>query len=132
MKIHDFHLEPNIEYQKKYDCVISSNVIEHSPNPIHLILNFSKLITIDGWHFHAIPNAKHCFDKYRKITTIKHMVNDYMNGTDFSDETHLEEYFDSAVLKDGYQKKFHETYPVSYPYIHQHTFDPENVYELIG
>ena len=132
MVIHDFHLEPPVKYQNKFDCVISSNVIEHSPNPIKLLLNLSKLLNENGWIFHAIPSAKHCYDKYRNISNVEHMIEDYKNDTDLNDQTHIKDYYNSAVLKDGYQKGFHEIYPVTYPYIHQHTFDLKNVNDLFS
>ena len=129
-KIHDFHYNPEKINEKYFDCIISSNVIEHSPNPLLLILNFSKIVKEDGWHFHAIPNAKHSYDKFRKITCIEHLYEDFKRNTPLDDSSHISDYYKSAVIKDGYQKKFHENYPLSYPYIHQHVFNINNVYEM--
>ena len=129
-KIHDFHYNPEKINEKYFDCIISSNVIEHSPNPLLLILNFSKIVKEDGWHFHAIPNAKHSYDKFRKITCIEHLYEDFKRNTPLDDSSHISDYYKSAVIKDGYQKKLHEKYPLSYPYIHQHVFNINNVYEM--
>ena len=110
----------------KFDCSISSNLIEHSPNPIYLLLNFHFITRNNGYQYHAIPHYKYTYDVHRTPTTVAHMIEDFVNMTGISDPTHNEDYIQSAIVKHGWQKKFHEQYPVAYPYMHFHVFDEHN------
>jgi hypothetical protein len=58
------------------------------------------------------------------------MINDFINNTDCHDNFHNNDYIQSAIEKHGWQRSFHEKYPVSYPYMHFHVFDENNVKEL--
>ncbi|PKL18932.1 MAG: hypothetical protein CVV49_03570 [Spirochaetae bacterium HGW-Spirochaetae-5] len=116
----------------RYNNIISSNMIEHSPNPIFLLLNFHFMTKLEGHHFHAIPHYKYTYDCYRTPTTLEHMIGDFENQISFNDSTHNEDYINSAIVKHGWQKEFHEIYPVAYPYIHFHVFDQHNVSELFN
>lgn len=118
------------EWMPEFDAVISSNVLEHSPNPIFLLLNFYFITKKGGYQFHAIPHCKYTYDMFRKPTPIEHMVEDFERKTQTDDLTHNEDYIRSAIIKHGYMKKFHETHPVAYPFMHFHVFDENNVREL--
>lgn len=115
----------------KFDCSISSNVIEHSPNPIWFLLNFHYITSENGYQYHAIPNYRYTFDQYRKPTKLQHLIDDFEQMLWFDDTTHNQDYVMSAVEKHGHQKPFHEKYPVSYPFIHFHVFDEYNTAELM-
>ncbi|MBU1708652.1 MAG: hypothetical protein KKE17_01480 [Proteobacteria bacterium] len=116
--------------EDRYECSISSNMIEHSPNPIFLLLNFYYITQKDGYQYHAIPHYKYTYDRYRKTTKLEHLISDFTNMTDVDDQTHNEDYIQSAVVKDGWQRDFHKSYPVKYPFIHFHVFDENIVKEL--
>lgn len=114
-----------------YDSVISSNLIEHSPNPIFLLLNLHYLVKKEGYQFHAIPHYKYTYDCHRTPTPLAHIVEDFERGTDESDTTHDEDYRQSAIEKHGWMREFHKQYPVAHPYIHFHVFDEHNTRELM-
>lgn len=118
------------ELQYRYDCSISSNLLEHSPNPIWLLLNFYFITKKGGCQFHAIPHFRYTYDRFREPTAVEHFIEDFEKRADFSDTTHVDDYQQSAVVKDGWQKKFHEKYPLSYPFIHFHVFDEHNTRSL--
>jgi hypothetical protein len=121
------------ELSHKFDACISSNVLEHSFNPILLLLNFYYVTKKDGYQYHAIPHCRYIYDKLRPPTKIEHLIEDFTNKTDKNDTTHNREYIELAVNKNpGYPKKFHETYPVAYPVMHFHVFDENNTRELFG
>jgi hypothetical protein len=117
---------------RRFDSVISSNMIEHSPNPIWLLYNLHLLAKESGYQFHAIPHCKFTFDMFREPTSIDHLINDFVNKTGMADLTHNHDYYESAVVKHGWQRNFHERYPVTYPYIHFHVFDEQTVQDLCG
>jgi hypothetical protein len=114
----------------RYDCSISSNLIEHSPNPVFLLLNFYYITKEAGYQYHAIPHYKYTFDIYRNPTTLEHFIEDFENRATEEDSSHREDYRQSAVVKHGWQRDFHRKYPVSYPYMHYHVFDEVNVRQL--
>lgn len=131
--IMDMHSATNhIKLKHKYDCTISSNMIEHSPNPIWLLLNFHFITKENGCQYHAIPHYKYTYDCYRIPTSLDHLKEDFIKMKPFTDDFHNDDYIESAVVRHGWQKKFHEKYPVAYPYMHFHVFDENNTYELFN
>jgi len=128
LDMHSAHHDPSL--RGRYDCSISSNLIEHSPNPIFLLLNFFFITRKGGYQYHAIPHYKFTYDMYREPTKLEHLVEDFENMMDASDPTHKEDYIQSAIVKHGWQREFHEKYPVAYPYMHFHVFDEHNTRAL--
>jgi hypothetical protein len=114
----------------KFDASISSNVLEHSPNIIYLLLNFHLITKDEGWMFHTLPNFKYTYDRFREPTTIDHFIADFESHTGFSDRSHDYDYIQSAIEKDGWQREFHKKYPVNYPFMHYHVFDEINTKKL--
>jgi len=114
----------------RYDAIISSNVIEHSPNPIWFLLNLHFVGKPDGFQYHAIPHHKYTYDMYRKTTPVEHIIQDFETFTNQKDVTHTEDYAQSAIEKHGWQREFHKKYPLTYPYIHFHVFDEVNTRDL--
>lgn len=128
MDMHDAHEVRKLKH--RYDGSISSNLLEHSPNPIWLLLNFHFITKEEGRQFHAIPHYSFTYDKFRAPTPLEHMIEDFEKMADASDASHVEDYRQSAVVKDGWQRKFHEKYPLEYPFIHFHVFDENNTKAL--
>lgn len=127
----DMHFASNrTELEHKFDASISSNVLEHSPNIIFLLLNFHFITKQEGWMFHAIPNHEYTFDRFREPTELAHFVEDFENQMGFNDMSHNEDYVQSAIIKDGWQREFHQKYPVQYPFMHFHVFNKANTEEL--
>jgi len=129
----DMHFaQRNVTLHHKFDCSISSNVIEHTPNAIFMLLNFHLITKDDGWMFHALPNHRFTYDRFRSPTPLSHFIDDFESHQTFSDDTHVQDYIQSAIEKDGWQKTFHEIFPVAYPFMHFHVFDEENVKALFS
>lgn len=128
LDLHEAYLHPKLCH--KFDAVISSNVVEHAPNPIFFLLNCYFITKEDGYQYHAIPHYEYTYDMYRKPTSFKHFIEDFENKMGLNDATHVQDYIDSAIIKHGWQKKFHQKYPVAYPYIHHHVYNEFNTREL--
>jgi hypothetical protein len=62
---------------------------------------------------------------------LAHFIDDFKRQMEVSDVTHTEDYRQSAIVKDGWQKQFHEKYPLKYPFIHFHVFDEHNTRALL-
>jgi len=71
------------------DFVIANHFIEHCENPFLTIENILRVLKHAGHVFMAIPNKDYTFDKNRKITSIKHLLKDYIEGPEWSNYDHF-------------------------------------------
>lgn len=58
------------------DFVIANHVLEHSPDPIGALLNWSRVLRAGGILFFSVPMGAKSFDRGRAITTIEHFAED--------------------------------------------------------
>lgn len=63
-----------------YDWIIASHVIEHMPDIISFINDCDEILTDNGIIILAIPDACHCFDYMRQISSISRVIDAYLNG----------------------------------------------------
>ena len=105
-----------------YCYLVNSHVVEHSPNPIKLLVEFIRVIKVGGYIYTIIPNKEKIYDAVRCITKMDHLIDDYQRCIFTEDLTHHEEYLQMVSQNPG-MEAFHKIYPVGYPYIHYHTFD---------
>ena len=82
-------------HSEKYDFLLSCNVLEHIANPFKAISEWKRIVKKGGVLLLILPRKESNFDHKRKITSFKHLVNDYKNDMDESDLTHLPE-----IIKD--------------------------------
>jgi SAM-dependent methyltransferase len=75
----------------KYDFVASSHMLEHSANPLAVLCGWKRLLKEGGRLLLVLPHRDGTFDHRRRVTELRHLVQDYENQTDESDRTHLEE-----------------------------------------
>jgi|LauGreSuBDMM15SN_2_FD.fasta_scaffold00737_3 SAM-dependent methyltransferase len=67
------------------DFCVSSNVIEHHPNPIYFLLEQFRVTKPSGHVYVKIPNKEITYDRSRISTPISYLENKFINF-DFSDE----------------------------------------------
>jgi len=114
---------------KIYDCVISSNCLEHVANPIKALVEWKRVIKNDGYIFLVLPNANLTLDKRRKITKFNHLLDDYNSNIQEDDKTHVEDVIrNEAFIIDSVTKnKKHfirmANDNLKYRIIHHHVFD---------
>jgi len=63
--------------QASQDFLIANHVLEHTPNPVQVLKNWSRIIKPEGILFLTVPIAEECFDKGRSLTTLKHLTDDF-------------------------------------------------------
>lgn len=120
---------------KEFDVVMASDVFEHSPNPLGLLKEILRVAK--KYVYLSIPLIDGSYDKYRPLTTTEHIATDYKNQTDCLDTYHIGEYEENVVMNKSTEtcftwiKDFHARWPISYPYVHQHTFTMESIRELM-
>jgi SAM-dependent methyltransferase len=76
---------------ESYDFLASSHMIEHSANPLKVLQEWRRVIKLEGVLLIAIPHKNGTFDRYRQTTSIDHLIQDFEQGTNESDFTHLDE-----------------------------------------
>lgn len=129
LDVHDAYTRPELKHS--FDACITSNVVEHAPNPLLFLLNCYFITKKGGYQYHAIPHYKYTYDMYRQPTPFAHFIEDFEKKTGLDDTTHVDDYIQSAIVKHGWQRKFHKEYPVKYPFMHHHVYD-ENIVRDLG
>jgi len=77
--------------EKSFDFVIISHVLEHLANPIRVVGEVFRVLRTGGRAIIAVPDMRFTFDRSRKITPFKHLMDDYQNAvTENSDEHYLD------------------------------------------
>jgi predicted SAM-dependent methyltransferase len=74
------------------DFVIANHFIEHCQNPIMTISNMIRVTKSGGVIFLCIPDKRCTFDINRDETPIEHLVKDYEQGPQWSEQGHYEDF----------------------------------------
>lgn len=75
----------------RYDFVLSSHALEHVANPLAALAEWKRVLKPGGTLALVLPDRAGTFDHRRPVTTLEHLVTDFENGTDESDQTHVDE-----------------------------------------
>lgn len=75
------------------DFVIASHVIEHTRNPILAFQRAHERLRKGGRFVLLVPDKEVTFDKKRSLTTIEHLVADYLRPSRDRDFEHYLEFF---------------------------------------
>lgn len=59
------------------DFVIANHLLEHAPNPLHVVLTWLRVLKSNGILFMTLPDGTRNFDQGRQITPLEHLVDDY-------------------------------------------------------
>ena len=76
------------------DYVASSHVLEHTANPVAALLEWQRVLKPGGVVYCVIPDYHFTFDRHRRPTSARHMIDDYRAGTDDVDATHIDDFID--------------------------------------
>jgi SAM-dependent methyltransferase len=76
---------------ESYDFVISSDLIEHLPNPVKAMYEWKRVLRTNGIIITVAPHKERTFDHGRPITTLNHLIDDYTKGLTEDDLSHLPE-----------------------------------------
>lgn len=128
---HDYRLDatrlPFLSYS--YDFVLSSHTLEHIANPLKAVAEWARVLKVGGLLLLVVPHKEMTFDKGRPTTEMKHLIEDYTSDTGEMDKYHFEE----CLRYDGENKRLFEELRKEWRRgeIHQHTFVPELVKEVV-
>lgn len=90
-KIFNFDHSCMDKLEDKYDCIITSHVVEHMANPISFLKSSLNSLNEGGCILTLLPNKPVFWDRVRNDTTIEHLIQDYTNNVGEDDMTHYEE-----------------------------------------
>ncbi|HEY2029542.1 MAG TPA: class I SAM-dependent methyltransferase [Myxococcales bacterium] len=82
------------------DYIACSHVLEHLPDPAGAIVEWNRALKPGGVLYMVVPDRRLTFDSPRQRTKVAHLIEDFERSTGPSDATHIDEFFDHAVLRD--------------------------------
>lgn len=116
------------------DFIIANHVLEHLPNPIKALKEFSRVLKAGGILYLAVPDKRYSFDKDRALTSLEHLLNDYKNSADLKTSLeHYREWFSLVESKKHQPVAANLSELLDRQYrIHFHVWRPGNIVELLG
>jgi SAM-dependent methyltransferase len=75
------------------DFIIGSHVIEHTPDPIGVLITAYCKLRFDGVLLLVVPDKEVTFDRLRSLTTLDHLLSDYLLPSRHRDFEHYIEFF---------------------------------------
>lgn len=120
-----------------YDGILSSHVIEHSANPLLALSEWIRVVKENGFLILLVPHRDGTFDHQRPVTALAHMIEDYENGVNEKDPTHLPEILKLHDLKrdplagsfDDFKSRSLKNYENRS--LHHHVFDTQSVVKMV-
>ena len=126
-----------------YDFVLSCHMLEHSANPLKILTGWKRILKPHGSLLLILPHKDATFDRFRSITELSHLIQDYENDIDENDDTHFEEVFKyHDIDNDGFLKanNYHEQalefrhrveQNFSNRMLHHHVFDTRLALQMV-
>jgi SAM-dependent methyltransferase len=74
-----------------YDFLLSSHMLEHSANPLKALHEWKRVLKPGGALLLVLPHKEGTFDRFRPVTPLEHMVDDFRRDVGEDDRTHLAE-----------------------------------------
>jgi glycosyltransferase involved in cell wall biosynthesis/SAM-dependent methyltransferase len=96
----DYVMEADNLYQfqdNQFDFLIASHMLEHFPNPIKALKEWYRVVRDGGILFIVVPQKGRTFDKYRSVTPLSHLIEDYEKKVGNPDPTHIDEWCNYSV-----------------------------------
>jgi 2-polyprenyl-3-methyl-5-hydroxy-6-metoxy-1,4-benzoquinol methylase len=76
---------------RRYDYILSSNVIEHIANPLLAVSQWYLKLKMLGLMVIVAPKKESNFDHKRNVTTMDHLIADFDKDVEETDLSHLDE-----------------------------------------
>jgi SAM-dependent methyltransferase len=128
------------------DYVAASHVLEHVANPVAALAEWYRVLRPGGIIYLVVPDRRGTWEHQRGLTSVDHMLDDFVAGTNSCDATHIDEFVYEAdwsrfspdtppeklaerqrELAAGMHAAVERGEAIN---IHFHTFEPSNVQEL--
>lgn len=122
---------------ERFDLFLSSHSLEHTANPIKMLVEAHKILKPEGEIIIIVPDKKTIFDRKRPDTTFEHLVDDFEKNVDEHDLTHLEEILSLHDLRldppAGTHEKFRERSLMNFENrcLHHHVFTQDTIKKCV-
>src|ERR1051325_1041366 len=63
------------------DYVVASHVLEHVANPVAALAEWHRVLGPEGIIYLVVPDRRHTWDRGRPLTSVEHMLDDFLAGT---------------------------------------------------
>ena len=127
------------------DYLCSSHVLEHLPNPLAALHEWHRVLRPGGWLYLVVPDKRYTFDASRPVTTVKHLLGDFLHEAPIADSAaHVDEFvYQSRLRPDcpATERPAHQAAARAYYLgglqrgepidIHFHTFTPDSLKDLL-
>jgi|SRR6516162_2044250 hypothetical protein len=87
------NLQDIIGHNQKFDWIIASHVIEHTPDFITFVNDCGCILAEDGILSLAIPDKRCCFDYFRPVSSLSQVVDAFIARRKFHSPGSVLEYF---------------------------------------
>ena len=82
------------------DFVVTYHVIEHTTNPIAALDEFYRILKHGGHLLLVVPDMEKTFDSERKVTSLEHLIDDYLQHSHEKDLEHYVEFYTKTHFRD--------------------------------
>jgi len=86
---------------QKFDWIIASHVVEHTPDFIGFLNECEKILADDGVLSLAVPDKRYCFDFFRETTSLASIIDAHMLGRTLHSPGKAADYFLNVTKKGG-------------------------------
>ena len=86
----------------KFDYVVASHVIEHTPNLLKFLTDIYEILEPDGQCLLIIPDKRFTFDHNRPVTTFGVILENFLTGATFPRVSAVYDHFSKAINANGH------------------------------
>ncbi len=120
-----------------YQCLLASHVLEHIANPLKALKTWKRVIGPAGTLILVVPHRDGTFDHRRPVTSLDHIVDDFLKDVPETDNTHIHEILDlhdltrdpGAGTREAFVTRAKNN--IRYRSLHHHVFDTELVLKVV-
>lgn len=121
------------------DFVIANHLLEHLEDPLRGLAEMTRVLRPGGILYIALPDPRLTFDRTRELTTVDHVVSEYLHGPGATREAHYADWVDhaeplvawlGAADSDARPARVRELMATSYS-IHFHVWRSETFLEVV-
>ncbi|WP_413613318.1 class I SAM-dependent methyltransferase [Bdellovibrio sp. HCB-110] len=113
--------------------VFSEHMLEHTANPIKVLLEWKRILKRGGTLFLFLPHKERTFDRNRPRTTLQHHIDDYEGNVSSYDQTHLNEWMEMVINRGlaPHYAKYTPEVMIKNGLIHHHVWITEDMLALV-
>ncbi len=120
-----------------YEFLLASHVLEHMANPLKALQAWGRVLKPSGTIVLVVPHRDGTFDHRRPVTSMDHIVSDFVRDVPETDNTHVQEILELHDLSRDPGAGSREAFVararnnIQYRSLHHHVFDTELLLRLI-